>query len=111
VTKDLAPGATERHRDQGLEQRANHKTKAEFGRDLELAAERLLRAVADGAPESVELARELVRRVLSDLLVIRAVALDELLLKQSPLALVRAVELADTVLQDVATTKHAASHT
>jgi hypothetical protein len=67
--------------------------------------------VTDGAPESVELARELVRRVLSEPLVIRAVALDQLLLKQSPLALVRAVELADALLQDGATAKHAASRT
>jgi hypothetical protein len=71
----------------------------------------LLRAVAEGAPESVQLAKELVVAVLGDDTVKRAVALDELLRKQSPLALVRAVELAEGLLQNGVTTKHAASRT
>lgn len=65
---------------------------------MEEAAERLLEAVAEGKAESVELAKELVV-VLGDEMVKRAVALDELLRKQSPLAFVRAVELADDVLR------------
>jgi hypothetical protein len=101
-TKSLAPSGTERHRDQGLDQVGDHETKPILG--LEVAAERLLRAVAEGATESVELARQLVMAVLQEPLVRRAVALDELLRKQSPLALVRAVELADAVSRSTATT-------
>ena len=93
----MAPSGTERHRDQVLDQARDHETKPIFG--LEEAAGRLLQAVADGLPESVELARELVAVVLSEQMVKRAVVLDELLRKASPLALVRAVELAEGVLE------------
>jgi hypothetical protein len=78
-----------------LDQSRDHKTKATFG--LEETAERLLRAVADGLPESMGLARELVAAVLADDTVTRALQLDELLHRQSPLALVRAVALAEIV--------------
>lgn len=98
ATKKLAPSGTERHRDQTSDQAPDQATKPIFGRDLEAAAERLLRAVAEGAAESVELAKELVVAVLGDPMVRRAVALDELLRRQSPLALVRAVELAEALL-------------
>jgi hypothetical protein len=99
-TKNLAPSGTGRHRDQTLDQSRDHETKTIFG--LEEMAERLLKAVADGLPSSVELARELVRVVLNDGLVKQALALDELLRNTSPLALVRAVRLAEAVLcQDV----------
>jgi hypothetical protein len=57
-----------------------------------------LRAVADGAPERVELAEELVAIVLGDALVSQALALEDLLRKQSPLALVRAVQLAERIV-------------
>jgi hypothetical protein len=53
--------------------------------------------VGDGLPESVEWARELVAVVLQDDTVSRAVELDKLLRAQSPLALVRAVGLAESV--------------
>lgn len=98
ATKNLAPSGTQRHRDQTYDQARDQATKPIFGRDLEAAAERLLRAVAEGAAESVELAKELVVAVLGDPMVRRAVALDELLRRQSPLALVRAVELAEALL-------------
>jgi hypothetical protein len=78
-----------------LDQGGDHETEPTLG--LEGAAERLLRAVADGAPESVELARELVAVVLQDDTVRRAMELDKLLQAQSPLALVRAVALAESV--------------
>jgi hypothetical protein len=97
----MARGGTERHRDQVLDQARDHVTKPVLG--LEAAAERLLRAVAEGAPESVELARELVAAVLNRPLVEKAIALDGLLRKQSPLALVRAVELADALSTDAVT--------
>lgn len=106
ATKIPAPRGTQRHRDQTSDQ----ATKPIFGRDLEAAAERLLRAVAEGAAESVELAKELVVLVLGDDLVKRVVALDELLRKQSPLALVRAVELAEGLLQHARAANHMASH-
>lgn len=54
----------------------------------------------------MELAKALVRSVLSEPLVRPAVTLDELLRKQNPLALVRAVELAETVLTGAATDTH-----
>jgi hypothetical protein len=98
ATKNLAPSGTERHDDQTSDQARDQATKPIFGRALEAAAERLLQAVADGAPESVELAKELVVVVLADDTVKRAVTLDELLRRHSPLALVRAVELAELVL-------------
>ena len=90
-----------------MDQGRDQETKPNFGRGLEAAAERLLQAVADGAPESVELARELVGAVLEDAIVQRAVQLDLLLREQSPLALVRAVALAESVLQvrELATTR------
>jgi hypothetical protein len=104
----LAPSGTERHAGPKLDQAADHETKRIFG--LEAAAERLLQAVAEGKAESVELARGLVAAVLGNDTVKRAVALDELLRKQSPLALVRAVELAEGLqLQDGVTAKRAAS--
>jgi hypothetical protein len=95
-TKGLARSGTERHRDQSLDQARDHETKPTLG--LEEAAERLLRAVADGLPESAELARRLVTVVLADALVRRALELDALLREASPLALVRAVELAESAL-------------
>jgi hypothetical protein len=95
----LAPSGTERHRDQTSDQARDQATKSILGRDLEQTAERLLRAVAEGAPESVELAKELVVVVLGAETVKRAVALDELLRKQSPLALVRSVVLAESLLR------------
>ncbi len=79
-----------------MDQARDHETKPTLG--LEEAAERLLRAVADGESESVELARELVAVVLGDALVSQALALEDLLRKQSPLALVRAVQLAECLL-------------
>jgi hypothetical protein len=101
----LALSGTERHLRPKLDQGRDQETKPIFG--LEAAAERLLRAVAEGRPESVELARELVGAVLKDAIVQRAVQLDLLLREQSPLALVRAVELAESVLQvrELATTR------
>jgi len=72
-------------------------TKEDFGH--EQAAERLLVAVAEGLPESVERARELVAAVLGDAVVRRAAQLEALLGEGSPLALVRAVELAEIVLR------------
>jgi hypothetical protein len=59
----------------------------------------LLRAVAEGAAESVELAKELVNAVLADEMMRRAIELDRLLRERGPLALVRAVTLAESVLQ------------
>ena len=56
--------------------------------------------MAEGAAESVELAKELVVVVLGDDLVKRAMVLDELLRKQSPFALVRAVALAESLPRD-----------
>ena len=90
-----------------MDQARDQETKPIFGHGLEQAAERLLRAVAEGKAESVELAKELVVVVLGDDTVKRAVALDELLRKQSPLALVRAVELAELVLDASAGSKRA----
>jgi hypothetical protein len=55
------------------------------------------------------LAKELVVVVLGDDTVKHAVALDELLRRQSPLALVRAVELAELVL-DASTGSKRAGH-
>lgn len=52
-----------------------------------LEPERLLRAVADGLPDSLELAKALLKAVLGESLVKRAVALDELLPKANPVAL------------------------
>ncbi len=60
------------------------------------AARRLLEAVADGDERSVELASALA--VLESEVVRRAGQLGELLRSRSPFALVRAVELAETVL-------------
>ena len=96
-TKILAPNGTERHRDQNSDQSADHETKENFGH--EQAAERLLAAVADGLPESVERARELAAAVLRDAVVRRAVQLEVLLREGNPLALVRAVELAAVILE------------
>ena len=93
----MAPNGTERHRDQNSDQSADHETKEKFGHAQ--AAERLLAAVAEGLPESVERARELLAAVLGDALVRRAMQLDVLLREGSPLALVRAVELAEVVLR------------
>jgi hypothetical protein len=76
-TEILAPNGTERHRDQNSDQSADHETKEKFGH--EQAAEKLLVAVAEGLPESVERARELVAAVLGDSIVRRAVQLDGLL--------------------------------
>ncbi len=97
-TKILAPNGTARHRDQNSDQSADHETKEKFGHEDE-AAERLLEAVAEGLPESVERARALVAAVLGDAIVRRAVQLEVLLREGSPLALVRAVELAEVVLR------------
>lgn len=94
ATKNSAPSGTQRHRDQTSDQ----ATKPSFCRGLEEAAERLLQVVAEGKAESAELARELAVVVLGDDTVKRAVVFDELLRKQSPLALVRAVELAEWLL-------------
>jgi hypothetical protein len=58
----------------------------------------LLVAVADGEDRSVELASALARAVLDDPIVMRAIALEELLRTRSPFALVRAVELAEDLL-------------
>ena len=91
----MAPGGTERHRDQAGDQGRDHETKTAFG--LGALAQELLAAVAEGSPTSVELAGRLVRAILDEPLVKRALALDELLRTGSPFALVRAVELADTV--------------
>jgi hypothetical protein len=96
-TEILAPNGTERHRDQNSDQSADHETKEKFGH--EQAAEKLLVAVAEGLPESVERARELVAAVLGDSIVRRAAQLEVLLREGSPLALVRAVELAEVVLK------------
>jgi hypothetical protein len=93
----LAPSGTEQHPRPKLDQARDQETKPIFG--LEDAAERLLQAVADGAAESVELARELVAAVIGAPLVQLATELDELLRTRNPLALVRAVELAAAVRQ------------
>ena len=110
ATKDSAPSGTQRHRDQTSDQARDQATKPIFGRDLEAAAARLLEAVAEGAAESVELAKELVVVVLGDEMVKRAMRLDELVRQRSPLALVRAVEVARAVLerQEAATDRGAA---
>ena len=92
----MAPGGTERHRDQAGDQGWDHETKSAFG--LGQQAEELLAAVADGSSTSIELAGQLVRAILDEPLVKGALALDELLRTQSPFALVRAIELADAVL-------------
>jgi hypothetical protein len=92
----VAPGGTERHRDQAGDQGRDHETKSAFG--LGQQAEELLAAVADGSSTSIELAGQLVRAILDEPLVKGALALDELLRTQSPFALVRAIELADAVL-------------
>ena len=97
-TKNLAPSGTERHRDQSLDQGSDHRTKPGFG--LEELAEELLVAVADGSPSSVDGARALVAAVLNQPLVKRALALHEMLREASPLALVRALELAEAVLSN-----------
>lgn len=95
-TKNVAPGGTERHRDQAGDQGRDHETKGAFG--LGQQAEELLAAVANGSSTSIELAGQLVRAILDEPLVKGALALDELLRTQSPFALVRAIELADAVL-------------
>jgi hypothetical protein len=66
--------------------------------NLHALAEELLEAVAQGKPESVELARRLCDAVLGLPLVRAAVALGELLHQGSPLAMVRAVELSEAML-------------
>jgi len=83
-----------------LDQGPDHETKAEFG--PEDAAERLLEAVADGLPSSVELARELVAVVLREPLLKTAVELAEMLREGNPLALVRSVAFADAILRGLA---------
>jgi hypothetical protein len=55
--------------------------------------------VAEGAPESVEVARALVTAVLDQPLMKRSLVLEDMLQNESPLALVRAVELADGILR------------
>jgi hypothetical protein len=67
------------------------------------SARDLLVAVADGEERSVELAGALARAVLEDAIVQRAIALEELLRMRSPFALVRAVELAEALLEARAT--------
>ncbi len=63
-----------------------------------MVARDLLVAVAAGDARSVELAGELARAVLEAPVVRRAAALEELLRSGSPFALVRAVELAEDLL-------------
>ena len=91
-----------------MDQSRDHETKPTFG--LEEAARRLLRAVADGASESIDFAKELAKAVLGDPLVVRAIELDELLRRQSPLGLVRAVELADGLLAGSGAGRPALAH-
>jgi hypothetical protein len=91
----LALSGTERHLRPKLDQARDHETKPIFG--LEEAAERLLQAVAVGAPESVKLARDLVVAVLQPM-GSACRGSGRALTKQNPLALVRAVELAEAAL-------------
>lgn len=88
---------TKRHRDQGQDQGRDHETKLGLG-PVQTARD-LLVAVADGEERSVGLAGDLARAVLDDPTVRRALALEELLRTRSPFALVRAVELAERVIQ------------
>ncbi len=96
-TKTVAPSGTERHQDQTLDHVPDHETKNNFGPVY--CARELLEAVAAGEERSVELAAELVKAVLADATVKRALALEELLKTRSPFALVRAVELAEVCIQ------------
>jgi len=81
------------HRDHGLDHGRDHGTKS-AGPNAAGLAERVLRAIEEGAPESLELAAAMVREVLEDPVVRRALVLERLLAEGSPFALVRAIELA-----------------
>ena len=98
----VAPSGTERHRDQGLDQIADHETTAERPCSSG-TAEALLAAVAEGAEASFELAAALTREILDDPMIRQARALEELLRARSPFALVRAVELAEARASGAAT--------
>ena len=88
---------TEVHRDQGQDQGADHETKENFG--LVVLARELLVAVAAGEERSVEIAASLARGVLGDPMVKRAIVVEEMVRTRSPFALMRAVELAEVILQ------------
>jgi hypothetical protein len=97
-TKDSAPRGTERHRDHGPDQARDHRTKL-AGPNLAEVAGALLKAVAEGdANASLALASELAAAVLDAPIFTKAGELQRLLGDRSPFALVRAVELARTVL-------------
>lgn len=100
VTKDQAPRGTERHRDQAGDQAGDQVTKTSVTKVRDLAGE-LLEQVARGSDESVRAAELLVQAVLEQPIVHRAVLLRELLKERSPLAMVRAVELAELLLRAV----------
>ena len=97
-TKKSGLSGTERHRDQGRDQDRDHETKTSLG--LVHSARELLVAVADGDGRSVALAGDLVRVILDDPMVRRALVLEELLRTRSPFALVRAVELAEQLISN-----------
>jgi len=94
-----APSGTEMHRDHVRDHGLDHVTKS-AGPNVAGLAERVLRAIEEGAPESFELAAAMVREVLEDTLVRRALLLKRLLADRSPFALVRAVELARALRAD-----------
>jgi hypothetical protein len=101
ATKNPARKSTERHGDQGRDQERDHVTKTALPNLPGLAGE-LLEAVAEGRPESVEMAQRIAEAVLDLPLVRRAAVLRDLLRDGSPFALVRAVELAELVLGEPA---------
>ena len=95
-TTGRAPNGTEVHRDHGLDHRPDHGTKSARPKAVGLA-ERVMRAIEDEAPESLELAAAMVEEVLSDPILRRALVLERLLAEGSPFALVRALELAKSL--------------
>lgn len=97
MTTKFGLSGTEKHPDHDQDQCQDHVTKKIRGH-VHCASD-LLRAVADGDPAATALADALVATVLDDPITRRAIELDDLLRARSPFALVRAVELAELLLE------------
>ena len=85
------------HRDHGRDQARDHGTK-DLGPNPPELAERVLVAVADGDPRSLELAARLCEAILADDIAVKATEALKLLAAGSPFAVVRVVELAERLL-------------
>jgi hypothetical protein len=96
VTKNGGPSAPGDHGDQAGDQNGDHVTTWSLGHGG--VAEALLIAIAEGSDRSVELAGRLAEAVLGEPLVKRAIEVREMLRTASPFALVRALELAEQVV-------------